>query len=111
MTFSDESYLAELATRNERFWEGSIGPNKMNEALVELELQIEKCVLVSLVPDSGSTWLVRVLDQNGEYLEIDLDMEDNSETRITKLGVPVKARELREYLAATKLSQLKRNAV
>ncbi|MFK8031982.1 MAG: hypothetical protein AB8G18_17260 [Gammaproteobacteria bacterium] len=107
---TDEIFFAELSVRNERFWNGQIGPANLNRALESFGLVLEKCVLVKLLPDSGSTWIVRLLDQEGVFIEMDIDLEPVELLEKVVLKVPAKAKELREYAFAQRLSQLVRNA-
>lgn len=67
-----ESQLREL---NRLFHDRSIAAASFYQQLAACDLDVDRCVLVELVPDGAAIYFGRLISPDGTVLEFDLDLE------------------------------------
>lgn len=75
-SLTDRRCANDLRTLNRSFWSGALEPRELVDSLLRLGYDSQNCVLFQLYPDSGSTWIVRLMDQECEMYELDIDVAD-----------------------------------
>ncbi len=82
MSYTESKITEEIRKLNEQFWAGLTDPPGITIALDTLGIDTKKSVLISIIPDSGSTFIVHLKAADERILEIDLDMSDVSSAEI-----------------------------
>jgi len=73
MSLTEQATKDTLRDLNENIWSRN---QAVSRRLYNLGYDLEKCVVFEIFSDSGSTWIVRLMDEDEELIEIDLDTED-----------------------------------
>ena len=78
MSLSQTKSLEQLRTLNEKFRASGCDYSKIREILVQEGCDLDLAVIFRIFPDSGSTWVVELMNQDGELMKYDLDVAANS---------------------------------
>ncbi len=86
---TEESIFEDIQELNARFIARSFEPKALRNALELLGYNLDRCVVFEVFPDSGSTWIVRLMSQDGILQELDIDLEESGENRIERLDLSI----------------------
>ena len=73
-----DSAIREHSDLNARFRSGEMVVSRFYAQLTERGCEVDKCVLVKLVPDGAETYFGTVIRQDGRIFEFDLALTDSS---------------------------------
>ncbi len=91
MRHSDKNELNRVMAMNRAVDRNEIEPQRLLQVLRQLGYELKRCAIFEMYPDSGQTWIVRLMKHDGSIDEIDVDLIDSNECKIESVN-PAKYR-------------------
>jgi len=85
MSLTKDKVVEELRSLNEQFHSESLEPKGLFHALRQLGIEPMHSILISLYPDSGSTWCGELFDESMGPVEFDVDLADYANSTVQAL--------------------------
>ena len=82
MSLSTDRAKAFLLDLQQSFQADTLACGPVHKHLLDLGIIPQYSVLVSITPDSGSTWMLQFVDQHRRFRTMDLDSDDVSRTTL-----------------------------
>lgn len=98
MKFTETRVVEDLRQLNDAVRIGSSGMTRLADAISGLGYDIRTCVVVEAFPDSGNTWVVRLLSTDSMMVELDIDLDDSRQSK-TEVSYPSGTGRRREQAA------------
>ena len=78
MSLTEDRESSTLRSLNDKFWARTLQPEASYRSLDHLGYDIDHCVVFELYPDSGSAFVLRMMNHERQLQELDIDLDDPS---------------------------------
>jgi len=86
MRLSDQQEETHLRELNRVIRSEAFQPKALPHALRIAGYDLANCIVLDCLPDSGETWLVKLMTWDKDLVEIDLDLSNSEETRVSRIS-------------------------